>query len=135
MSYEDVQKDKNIEKIFIEKYSDKVRIIDINFSKELCGGCHTTYLGNIGFFKIKSDISIAKGIRRIEAITGKAAEDLVYEKEDFLSSIATILNISQTKIFEKIENLVQENKFFTPCTIFMVLNLPNQHLSSILGKV
>jgi len=72
-----------IKQFFGDKYGAKVRVIDIEESKELCGGTHTSQTGNIGYFRILKEGSIAAGVRRIEATSGKAAEELVrlHEKE------------------------------------------------------
>ena len=75
LSYEEAQKRSDIKQFFGEKYGAKVRVIDIDFSKELCGGTHTSRTGTIGFFRIAKEGSIAAGVRRIEAVTGKAAEE------------------------------------------------------------
>lgn len=113
IDFEEAKKDKEIQMLFTEKYQKKVRVIDMQVCKELCGGCHSSFLGNIGLFKIKSDTGIAKGIRRIEAVTGLEAEKLVFESEDFILAISTILNNTpKSKIFEKIDLILQENKDF-----------------------
>ncbi len=83
LAYEEVQKMPEIKQFFGDKYGAKVRVIDIEDSKELCGGTHTSRTGNIGYFRIIKEGSIAAGVRRIEATSGKAAEELVraHEKE------------------------------------------------------
>lgn len=74
LSFEEAQKRPEIKQFFGDKYGAKVRVIDIEASKELCGGTHTSKTGNIGYFRISKESSIAAGVRRIEAVTGKAAE-------------------------------------------------------------
>jgi alanyl-tRNA synthetase len=86
LAYEEVQKMPEIKQFFGDKYGAKVRVIDIEESKELCGGTHTSRTGNIGYFRILKEGSIAAGVRRIEATSGKAAEELVREKEKELES-------------------------------------------------
>jgi alanyl-tRNA synthetase len=83
LSYDEAQKKSEIKQFFGEKYGSKVRVIDIEFSKELCGGTHTSSTGTIGYFRIIKEGSIASGVRRIEAVTGHAAEEIVrlHEKE------------------------------------------------------
>jgi alanyl-tRNA synthetase len=80
--------------LFGEKYGDTVRvvIIDPNYSIELCGGTHVGATGDIGFFKITNETAVAAGVRRIEAVGGKLAEDYVNEKMDILQKLQTQLN-------------------------------------------
>jgi alanyl-tRNA synthetase len=86
LSYEEVQKMPEIKQFFGDKYGAKVRVIDIEDSKELCGGTHTSRTGNIGYFRILKEGSIAAGVRRIEATSGKSAEELVREREKELEA-------------------------------------------------
>lgn len=101
LSFQEVQKKKDIKQIFGEKYGDKVRVVDIDFSKELCGGTHTSRTGNIGLFKITKESSVAAGVRRIEAVTGKQAEEFIRQEEDLISSLADLLKCPQGKLKEK----------------------------------
>lgn len=108
--FEEAQKDSSIKQIFGEKYEKNVRVVDIEKSKELCGGCHTSYTGNIGLFKIAKESSIAAGIRRIEAVTGKEAEKLFYEKQEYLIYLAKLLDTTEPKIPETLEKMISESK-------------------------
>ena len=81
LSYENAQKRPDIKQFFGDKYGSSVRVVDISFCKELCGGTHTARTGMIGYFRIAKEASIAAGVRRIEAVTGKGAEDLTRQKE------------------------------------------------------
>ncbi len=110
LKYDEAQKRSDIKQFFGEKYGEKVRVIDIDFSKELCGGTHTQRLGTIGLFKVAKESSIAAGVRRIEAVTGMYAEMWVQQEEDLLQSVAAQLKAPVQSIPEKIQVLIEENK-------------------------
>jgi len=96
--------------LFGEKYGDKVRVIsfDQDYSTELCGGTHVGATGQIGLFKIVSESAIAAGVRRIEAITGKLAEDFVDDKINTLNQAREILK-NPKDVIKAIEQLQNEN--------------------------
>ena len=96
--------------LFGEKYGDRVRvvIIDPAYSIELCGGTHTVSTGELGFFKIKQESAVAAGVRRIEAVTGKAAEQLIHEQFDTVRAIRDSLK-SPKELAKSVEALISDN--------------------------
>ena len=97
--------------LFGEKYDAKVRVLSMSdFSVELCGGTHVTRTGDIGLLKITSETGIASGVRRIEAVTGETALDLVESNQQRLQSIASTIKSKPDNIEEKTEQLVQRNR-------------------------
>lgn len=110
LSYDDAQKHPDIKQFFGEKYGSKVRVVDIDYSKELCGGTHTHRVSTICTFRITKEGSVASGVRRIEAVTGKEAEDFVYANEDVSEKAAELLKVPSAKLIERTASLLEENK-------------------------
>ena len=97
--------------LFGEKYGDKVRMVQFGTSVELCGGTHTSATGTIGMFKILSEGAISAGVRRIEAVTGEKAENMLYAVEDTMSSLAESLHNSQVMV--AVKKMIESNESLT----------------------
>ena len=93
--------------LFGEKYGDEVRVVEIgDYSKELCGGTHVRSSGELGLFKILSEGSVAAGVRRIEAVTGYGALQLVGERERVLMQAAQRLQASPADLPKQVEKML-----------------------------
>ena len=95
--------------LFGEKYGDKVRVVQFGTSVEFCGGCHAQNTGRLGMVKITSESSIAAGVRRIEAITGKAVEETLDKMQDFMTDLRGLLN-NAPDLMATIQRAIAENK-------------------------
>lgn len=104
MSYDDAVSGGAVA-LFGEKYEDEVRVLDIGFSRELCGGTHVQRTGDIGLFKIISESGVAAGVRRIEAITGQNALAWVQQRESTLQRAAATLRTQPEKLTDRLTQL------------------------------
>ncbi|MFC0270105.1 alanine--tRNA ligase [Metabacillus herbersteinensis] len=113
--------------LFGEKYGETVRVVQVGgYSLELCGGCHVDNSASIGIFKILTETGIGAGTRRIEAVTGKAAYELINNQLTTLQNAATALKANPRDIVSKIENVVTELRS---------LQRENESLTAKLGNV
>lgn len=100
--------------LFGEKYGDVVRVVSIgDYSIELCGGTHNANSSEVGIFKIISESGVAAGVRRIEALTGRAAYEYLRSQEDTLSSVEKLTKSNSTNVIEKVSSLQVEIKKLT----------------------
>ncbi len=97
--------------LFGEKYGDVVRVVQVpGFSMELCGGSHVKNIGQIGMFKIVSETGVAAGVRRIEAITGRAAFKYAVEQKHLLEHTAALLKTHTEDVPSHVEKLLSQQK-------------------------
>ncbi|MEM5382547.1 alanine--tRNA ligase [Paraburkholderia phymatum] len=96
--------------LFGEKYGDEVRVLDLGFSRELCGGTHVHRTGDIGFFKIVMEGGVAAGIRRVEAITGDNAVRFVQELDARINAAAAALKAQPAELTQRIAQVQDQVK-------------------------
>ena len=104
-------KEKGATALFGEKYGMEVRVVSMgDFSIELCGGTHLKNTSQVGMFKILSEGGVAAGVRRIEAITGKAVYEYLKERDTVIADVCTTLKAKEDNLTQRATQLVEENK-------------------------
>jgi alanyl-tRNA synthetase len=108
----DTAQQKGAMALFGEKYGDEVRLLSMGdgFSVELCGGTHVTRTGDIGLIKVYSESGISAGVRRIEALSGQAALDLVEQTDTTLQSVSQLVKGSKDSVVAKVEQMLSSNR-------------------------
>ena len=107
-------KEKGATALFGEKYGMEVRVVSMgDFSIELCGGTHLKNTSQVGMFKILSEGGVAAGVRRIEAITGKAVYEYLKERDTVIADVCTTLKAKEDNLTQRATQLVEENKSLT----------------------
>ncbi|MDX1771770.1 MAG: alanine--tRNA ligase, partial [Planococcaceae bacterium] len=121
--------------LFGEKYGKIVRVVSIDsYSLELCGGCHVSNTSQIGFFKLVSESGIGAGTRRIEALTGKAAYELIKAEEQLLSEVAALVKSNPKDLLTKIQGLQMEMKQMQRENESLSAKIANSQSSSVLSN-
>ncbi|MDP6340196.1 MAG: alanine--tRNA ligase [Candidatus Marinimicrobia bacterium] len=109
-SFDDAKKEGAVA-MFGEKYGNHVRVVTVaDFSKELCGGTHVDRTGDIGFFKIMEESSLAAGVRRIVAVTGPKAVEYVQTQAAALEAVQSQLNCGTDMVVERVDQLLTQKK-------------------------
>lgn len=122
--------------IFEEKYGDVVRVVKIGeprVSTELCGGTHVRSTGEIGYFIIMNEASVGTGLRRIEAVTGRGAEDFVNERFAILDEAANELKTSPSEVPNKIRHYAVELSSIMKLNAALQLELSKSRLESLIN--
>ena len=122
--------------LFGEKYGDVVRVVSIgDYSIELCGGTHNANSSEVGIFKIVSESGVAAGVRRIEALTGKAAYEYLRKQEETLRSVEKLTKGNSSNVIEKVSNLQVEIKKLTKEKEILQQKIANIELNNLVNNI
>ncbi len=121
--------------LFGEKYDEKVRVVTMGpFSVELCGGTHVAHTGEIGLFKIISESGIASGVRRIEAVTGEAAIEVVQQQQTTINQAAGLLKTDASNVLSRLTALQNQTKELEKALGAAKQKLASQQGADMLGQ-
>jgi alanyl-tRNA synthetase len=121
--------------LFEEKYGDRVRLVEIpGFSRELCGGTHTHRTGDIGIFVITQETSVAAGVRRIEALTGRQAVAYLQKQQNILRQAASLLKTSTIEVVDRIEKLNAHQKQLERDFEALKASMASKHSADLLDQ-
>ncbi|MEJ2057968.1 MAG: alanine--tRNA ligase-related protein, partial [Desulfofustis sp.] len=121
--------------LFGEKYGDAVRVVSIDpVSKELCGGTHVDATGSIGLVKILSESGIAAGVRRIEAVTGRAAVALMQDMAEREQAVSARLNAVPVEVVAKLDGLLEAQKKLEKQVAALSTQLASSGLDSVFDQ-
>jgi alanyl-tRNA synthetase len=125
--------------LFGEKYGDVVRVVHIGeegevFSRELCGGTHVNYTGDIGSFHIVAEGSVAAGVRRIEAVTGRHAYRMVQSRLSVLTAAAAFLGCAPTEVDRKVLSLMDHQQALEKQVAGLQRSLARRDIEGLLAK-
>lgn len=121
--------------LFGEKYGDIVRVVKIaDYSMEFCGGTHLNFTGEIGYFRILSESGVASGVRRIEAITGVAADELLRSEKHELETLRQKLTATGTDSVQRLDQLLQEKKALVKELVNLQLKVARAELDSLVQR-
>ena len=122
--------------LFGEKYGDVVRVVFIgDYSIELCGGTHNANSSEVGIFKIVSESGVAAGVRRIEALTGKAAYEYLRKQEETLRSVEKLTKANSANVIEKVSSLQVEIKKLTKEKEILQQKIANAELNNLVNDI
>ncbi|WP_423063856.1 alanine--tRNA ligase [Candidiatus Paracoxiella cheracis] len=131
----DEAKKKGALALFGERYGKQVRMLEMgDFSLEICGGTHVEYTGKIGLFKIVSESACASGVRRIEAVTGKAAILYVEAQEERLRQMSDLLKTNPNNVFNKLNQLLEEHRTLEKELVKLKQQIANQQTAKLLEE-
>lgn len=112
MPYDEARKIENVKMFFGDRYGSHVRVVTIDpaFSREFCGGTHVVNSSSIGMLKLLSEESVQSGVRRLHAVTGETADELLLRRYAEIERLSRLLNVADRDLYGRVEELIEEKK-------------------------